>query len=204
MGGTVFETVISSTCTGHLSKNGGLYILASCTATPPTTADVFAKGCVMLSAANGTYKNIGTSAAPVWALGDDVSLQTTTQTIATTGNTDGLIVVPFAGVLTSAIFYGTTALAANDTNYVTFTITNLGQAGAGTTEMLGAVNGNTTKATGGSAISLATKKTLSISGTAANLVVAAGDLLRVRAAATGTLANTVSSPTYCITLYKTA
>jgi hypothetical protein len=39
---------------------------------------------------------------------------------------------------------------------------------------------------------------LSLNGTAANLVVAAGDRLRIRAAATGTLANTVTFPVYML------
>jgi hypothetical protein len=37
-----------------------------------------------------------------------------------------------------------------------------------------------------------------LSSTAANLVVAAGDRLRIRAAATGTLANTVTFPVYML------
>jgi hypothetical protein len=39
---------------------------------------------------------------------------------------------------------------------------------------------------------------LTLNGTAANLVVAAGDRLRIRAAASGTLANTVTFPVYLV------
>jgi hypothetical protein len=99
-------------------------------------------------------------------------------TIATTGNSDVFVIAPAAGVLTSAVFSGVDALAASDTNYITFSVTN------------------TTKTTGGTALTANAARTLSINGTAANLVVAAGDRLRIRAAATGTLANTVTFPVY--------
>lgn len=117
-------------------------------------------------------------------------------TIATTGNSDVFMIAPAAGVLSSVVFSGVDALAANDTNYITFSITNLGQAGAGSAAMLAATDANTTKATGGTAIAANTVRTLSLNGTAANLVVAAGDRIRIRAAATGTLANTVTFPVY--------
>lgn len=117
-------------------------------------------------------------------------------TIATTGNSDVFVIAPAAGTLTSAVFSGTDALATSDTNFITFSITNLGQAGAGTATMLAATDANTTKATGGTALSANTVRSLALNGTAANLVVAAGDRIRIRAAATGTLANTVTFPVY--------
>ena len=120
-------------------------------------------------------------------------------TVATTGNGDLFIIAPQAGTLTSALFSGVDALAANDSNFITFTITNLGQAGAGSTAMLAATDPNTTKATGGAALAANTRRTLTLNGTAANLVVAAGDRLRCRAAATGTLANTVTFPVWQLT-----
>jgi hypothetical protein len=116
-------------------------------------------------------------------------------TIATTGNSDTFIVAPVSGVLSSVLFSATDALAANNTNYITFSITNLGQAGAGSTAMLAATAVNTTQVTGGSGISANTRRDLTLAA-AANLVVARGDRLRIRAAATGTLANTVTSPVY--------
>jgi len=119
-------------------------------------------------------------------------------TVATTGNTDAYVIAPFAGVLSAAMFSGVDALAANDTNYITYTIVNLGQAGAGSTAMLAATDANTTKATGGTALSANTRRDLTLNGTAANLVVARGDRLRIRAAATGTLANTVTFPNYAL------
>lgn len=117
-------------------------------------------------------------------------------TIATTGNTDAYIIAPINGALTFAYFSGTDALATSDTNYITFTITNLGQAGAGTTVMLNAVAGNTTKATGGTALVANALRTLTLSASPNNLQVLEGDRLLIRAAATGTLANTVTFPVF--------
>lgn len=113
-------------------------------------------------------------------------------TIATTGATSDYVIAPFAGTLTGADFSGVDALAASDTNYITFGITNLGQAGSGTNPMLAATAANTTQVTGGTAISANTKRSLTLNGTGSNLIVAKGDRLKVTATATGTLANTVT------------
>lgn len=119
-------------------------------------------------------------------------------TIATTGNTDIYVIAPMVGVLSSILFSGVDALAASDTNYITWTITNLGQAGAGTNAMLSSSDANTTKSTGGAAISANTKKTLTKNTTASLITVLTGDRLLIRAAVTGTLANTVTFPTYML------
>jgi hypothetical protein len=119
-----------------------------------------------------------------------------TTSIATTGNTDEYLIA-------TAVYSGLAALAANDTNYVTFSITNLGQAGSGTAAMLGAVDGNTTKATGGTALAANTKRTLTLSTVTADLAVTEGDRLLVRFAATGTLAGAVTRPIVQISI-KTA
>lgn len=120
-----------------------------------------------------------------------------TATIATTGNTDGYIIAPMGGVLDSVDFSGVDALAANDTNYITFSITNLGTDGTGTNALLAATDANTTKATGGTAISANTRRQLTLHGSN-NLNVKIGDRLRIRAAVTNTLANTVTFPTYML------
>ena len=57
-------------------------------------------------------------------------------TIAATGNTDTYMIAAATGTLSQAFFSGTDALAASDTNYITFSVTNLGQAGAGSAAML--------------------------------------------------------------------
>ena len=117
-------------------------------------------------------------------------------TIATTSNSDVYVIAQTSGSFASAVFSGVDALSASDSNYITFSITNLGQGCSGTAAMLAATDPNTTKTTGGTALAANTARSLTINGTAANLVVVSGDRLRIRAAATGTLANTVTFPVY--------
>ncbi|MCK5128162.1 MAG: hypothetical protein KAR42_18040 [candidate division Zixibacteria bacterium] len=117
-----------------------------------------------------------------------------TTDIATTSNTDEYVIVGKAGILVGVDFSSLAALTAHDTNYITFSVTNLGQGGAGSTAMLAATDVNTTKATGGSALVANAKRQLTLHGTAANLVVAEGDRLRIRFAASGTLAGAVTRP----------
>ena len=119
-------------------------------------------------------------------------------TIATTGNSDAYVVVPFTGVLSAALFSGVDVLAANDTNYITFSITDLGQAGSDSIALLAATDANTTKATGGTALAANARRNLTLTATTASLAVTRGDRLRIRAAATGTLANTVTFPVYML------
>jgi hypothetical protein len=68
---TVFPTTISSTCTGYLADTAGLFTVAECTGTIPTTANVFQIGCSMIktdqsAGLSPVYINTGTSASPVW------------------------------------------------------------------------------------------------------------------------------------------
>lgn len=119
-------------------------------------------------------------------------------TIATTSTTDEYCIAPESGSLAEAEVNPLVALAASDTNYITWTITNLGQAGAGTTVMLAATAPNTTKVTGGTALAINTKFALTVNGTPANLVVVKGDKIKITATATGTLANTVTVPIYML------
>lgn len=119
-------------------------------------------------------------------------------TIATTGNVDHYIIAPETGTLDSVDFAGFDALSANDTNYITWGLMNLGADGTGSTQMLDTGAVNTTKVTGGSAIAAKTRRALAVNGTLANLNVNAGDLLRLRAAVSGTLANQVTFPAYCV------
>lgn len=113
-------------------------------------------------------------------------------TIATTSTTDDYVIAPINGNLREAIFSGKDALAQHGTNYITFSITNLGQAGSGTAAMLAATDANTTKTTTGSAISANTARTLTLTATPADLVVAKGDRLLVRSTAAATSANTIT------------
>jgi hypothetical protein len=192
--GTSVVSVLEWDSAGNALKVSG--------ATKPADGDAgYAKGCLFVdtdasagavlfvnegSATSADFNAVEASASVL------ESIQSTSVTIATTGNTDDYVIVPESGTLASIDFSGVDALAAHDTNYVTFSVTNLGQAGAGSTAMLAATDANTTKATGGTALVANGKRSLTLHGTAANLVVVAGDRLRVRYAASGTLANTVT------------
>ncbi len=200
---TTTPTPLNSTCNLLQGDAAGFAVLATCTGTPPTTADIFQHGCLMLrtdttTGTQAVYENIGSTASPSWSFTSSVVTNAVSATIATTGNTDAYIIAPAAGSLTSIDFSGVDALAASDSNYITFSVTNLGQAGAGTAAMLAATAANTTKSTGGTALAANTKRALTLTSTAADLVVAAGDRIRIRAAATGTLANTVTFPVYMV------
>ena len=114
------------------------------------------------------------------------------------GNTDAYTIAPETGYLNSVDFSGVDALVAHDTNFITWTITNLGQAGAGSTAMLAATDTNTTKVTGGTALVANAKRSLALNATLANKRVVKGDRLRIRATGAGTLANTVTFPAYLL------
>jgi hypothetical protein len=83
-------------------------------------------------------------------------------------------------------------LASNNTNYVTFTLTNK-VGGTQSVVMLAATDANTTKATGGSALTAYVTRTLTLSSTTLDLAVNAGDVLLFEVTTTGTLANVVDT-----------
>lgn len=123
-------------------------------------------------------------------------------TIAVTGTQESTYIAKYAGTLTLVQFVPGASLAADNTNYVTFAITNKGS-GGGSTAMLVAGVPNTTQVTGGSALTAYTKRTLALNATPANLVVAAGDTLSLTAAVTGTLVGAVTAPSFLITITPT-
>ncbi len=113
-------------------------------------------------------------------------------TVATTGNSDLLFIVPRNVRVEAIKVVGTATLATSDTNYITWTVTNLGTAGSGSTVLLSTADSNTTKVTGGSELTTLVPRSLVLTSTDASLKATEGDVIRVRAAATGTLANTVT------------
>ncbi len=117
------------------------------------------------------------------------------------GSTDALIQSYYDGKLIDATISFTDALAANDTNYATFLIDNLNNSA---TNMLAATAANTTKATGGVALTAHGKRKLGLHGTVANLAVSAGDRLRCRVTGTGTLANTLTQGVITLTFVRTS
>ena len=109
---------------------------------------------------------------------------------------DASFMVPRAGFLQSVQLIAEDALALSDTNFLTFSLINNGNSGAGTTEMLSVTaDTHTTKTTGpGIAITAETGRPFTVSATAASLRVAAGDLLTFKSTVTGTLVNAVNKP----------
>jgi hypothetical protein len=172
--------------------------------TVPTAGDAgYATGCTFYKSNGSTgtiiYINEGSAtSANFHATAATETVTVTSATIATTSSTTGYAIAPKTGTLISVDFGAKDALAASDTNYIAWTITNLGQAGAGSTAMLATTPAgvNTTKVTGGTAITAEGVYALTLSGTGSNLVVAQGDQLKISATATGTLANTVTFPRY--------
>lgn len=120
------------------------------------------------------------------------------------GTTEVSLIAPFAGTLSSAKFVAKDALATHGTNILSWAIVNKGQAGAGSTAMLAATAANSTNSTGGTALAAYTTRTLTLHGTAANLVVAAGDCLALQAIGAGTLANTVTEGYWQLQFDQTA
>lgn len=120
-------------------------------------------------------------------------------TIATTGATTTYATVPKSGRVVAAYFTGIEALATHASNLVSFTIVNMGAAGAGTTDIILATAANSTNSTGGSAIAANTRRALSLHGTLTNRDVVEGDRLKIVATVTGTIvAETGSNVTLLI------
>ena len=123
-----------------------------------------------------------------------------TTSIATTSTTDEYIIAAKTGKVTAIKLNSLGGLAAHDSNYITPTAVNLGAAGSGTTALLAVSDANTTKATGGSALTALTPRSWTLSSTTADLNVTEGDVIRLRATATGTLAGAVTRPMWEITI----
>lgn len=187
------------------SATGKVLFAGYAGAQPTTTPNGFALNCILVDEVNKlTYVNIGTTTVPVWELSTGRGVQIQAATIATTSTSDSYIMAPCNGSLQDFSVSALVALATSDTNYITFTVTNLGQAGAGTTAMLSTSDLNSTKATGGQAIVLNGKTALTVSAVSGACLVAKGDRIRIRATATGTLANTVTAPVYLATFAGTS
>lgn len=123
-----------------------------------------------------------------------------TTSIATTSTTDEYVIAAKTGKVTAVKLNSLSGLATSDTNYITPTVTNLGAAGSGTAALLAVSDANTTKATGGSALTANVLRSWALTATAADLNVVEGDILRIRATATGTLAGAVTRPLWEVTI----
>jgi hypothetical protein len=108
------------------------------------------------------------------------------------GATAITLVMPAAGTLAGIYYVSKDALVQHATNIVTYSAITKGQAGAGTTALLAATDANTTKTTTGTAIAAYTRRAMTLHGTAANLVIAAFDVVEFIVTGGGTLANTLT------------
>ena len=126
------------------------------------------------------------------------SLQVVSATITVVaGSGNVYAIVPETGTLDGIDMSVTDTLAASDTNYLAITVTNLGQAGAGTTAMLDGTDANSTKTTGGSGFTTNAKRSLSLS-TVGALAVTSGDRLFLQVTQIGTIANSVTFPVWLL------
>lgn len=109
-------------------------------------------------------------------------VQMVTQPVATVGNSlnTNIHVVTHEGVVSAVTFTPTAAITGAATNHRSITLVNKGQAGSGTTVIATLAFDNGVNATANN------ETTVTLSGTAANLVVAAGDVLQWQSAAVGT------------------
>lgn len=96
-------SITGTTLLGVTKNTSGLWILVqapTASMTLPTTADIFASGCICVNVGdNKIFKNIGTSSSPVW------SSNVTTSAVSVTATADGT----------------TTGAIPTDANFVTVT-----------------------------------------------------------------------------------
>lgn len=102
--------------------------------------------------------------------------------VPTAGNDDDTVLgqAPFACTVTSVQYVPEAAITGADTNSRTVSLVNKGQAGSGTTTVASLALTNGVNASAND------EKTITLSGTAANLVLAAGDTLQWRSIHVGT------------------
>jgi hypothetical protein len=102
--------------------------------------------------------------------------------VSTAGNDDDTVLgqAPFACTVTSVQYVPEAAITGADTNSRTVSLVNKGQAGSGSTTVA------TLALTNGVNAAANDEKTITLSGTAANLALAAGDTLQWRSIHVGT------------------
>mgnify|MGYP003340322692 CR=1 FL=1 len=141
----------------------GYIVSGSYTGTIPTTASKFALGATVTDRSTGiVYRNSGTVASPSWQNTDSISsseiadgtvtradmsasagltsIQTKLGDIATTGTFDTYVRVSKTGTISAITMMLDSNLSTSDTNYITFTATNL----TGTKVLLNAAGANNT------------------------------------------------------------
>lgn len=186
---TNFPTPLNSTCNLLLGDASGYAIQASCTGTPPTTANFFQHGCLMYQTDTSTgsgavYQNIGSIAIPSWSLLDTASASfelpvAATDSTTTTGTSFAMTqnAVTTGNGMTQSLNGLTTGKGHSITHTTSVisgggTLLNLSSTGIDTTTTSGALlNLSSTASTAGTQV-LLTASALT-TGTAASVVVAA-------------------------------
>jgi len=120
--GTNFQASVNSTLTAEFIGPDGLMTKGYCTGVPPTTASLFAHGCIITRTDSGTgnkavYENVGSSASPSWNLLGDVTAGEITLALNNVlqGNSSGVaeavtsITLPKEGSRTISVATSTTA-----------------------------------------------------------------------------------------------
>ena len=196
--GTALTLTLASD--GYITINGKRFYFSTSALANADASTVPAGGFVFTTHATGRGQIFVSDGSNLFDITTMVSIFNLATIATSAGTTSSYSSAPFAGVLIGAFFTGIDALAANNTNYVTFALTNISNSNAA---MLAASDANTSKATGGSALSANTKRELTLHGTAGNKVVAQGDRLKFDVVATGTLANTITVPTVMLVFRRT-
>lgn len=194
----------SNNTTDALNTSGPLAYFGRCAGVPPTTANTFQRGCILIQtdSTNGTqaiWVNNGSSLLPVWSKINQEAQIVSSATIAATGTTGALAIAPFSGTISDIEFSSQGALTASSSGILTFSVVNLGQNGTGTQQVLlvsTPSTSNNTSVANGTAIVAYARRQLQLTTTTANLNVNAGDILQITASTSGTLANTITLPTY--------
>lgn len=193
----------------RLQMDSSNKVLLASGATVPTNGTAgYAKGCIFIQTDTATglcarYENIGTTASCQFrVIGTHVIESNSLTAIATQTTTTVYVTAPETSRLSGVSFAGTTGHGSSSTNYITFQVTNLGQDGLGTSTLLH--GSSTTKptvfATGGlGTLGTDTTYPLTLVTTVGSLSVSKNDRLKLSAAVTGTLTNTITNPSWTLT-----
>ena len=193
----------------RLQMDSSNKVLLASGATVPTNGTAgYAKGCVFVQTDTATglcarYENIGTTASCQFrVIGNHIIEVNTSTAIGTQGTTLSYVIVPETSRLSGVSFSGSQGHGSSSTDYITFQITNLGQAGAGVDTLLH--GSSTTKGTdvataGLGGLGTDTTYPLTLVTTVGTLSVSKNDRLKLSAAVTGTLTNQITYPSWILT-----
>lgn len=199
------EGAINSNGVKVLSEDGNLNIThASGTTVPADASSGYAKGCVffdtdVVTGISGFYINLGTNTSCKFRVAGSQAVSVVSATAIGTGAgaTKNYIIAPMSGRLSGVRFSGSQGCNSTAANYITFTIVNKGQSGAGSTNML---HGSATTKPGDlGTVTAGAVMSLTLTSTLTDRDVTIGDRLELVSTVTGTLSAQVTNPTYLLT-----